>query len=168
MHHFSIILLVLLHLPFGLLAQENPLQQEINDQVWKPFMKTYETLDAEGFMDLHTEDVLRVNRDGEKIQIGQEYHDQITKSYTWMRENKVHHSIQFSFVQRIANSTHAYEVGYYKGVSERPGKDPRTFYGKFHVTLKKIDGIWKIAVDSDTSYGQTIGEVEFLSGESME
>ena len=45
-----------------------------------------------------------------------------------------------SFLERIVNGDTAWEVGYYKVRSKRPDQEPRIFYGKFHVLLRKIDG----------------------------
>ena len=48
-------------------------EQQINKDVWMPFIETYESFDADGFMAIHTEDVVRVNRDGGIISVGETY-----------------------------------------------------------------------------------------------
>ncbi|MBK7871680.1 MAG: hypothetical protein IPJ74_13890 [Saprospiraceae bacterium] len=42
-----------------LFGQDNAIQKEIDEQVWLPFIKTFNAFDGEGFNALHTKDVLR-------------------------------------------------------------------------------------------------------------
>ena len=159
---------------FGLLigqttcAQWTQAEQEINDQVWFPFMQTYDGFDAEGFMAIHTEDVVRVSRDGRNIRIGDEYGESVRKGNARSLERKRQRSISFSFLERIISDDTAFEVGYYKVESSEPGKEPRTSIGKFHVVLKKENGNWRIAMDSDTSADGSFTSDDFDAGKILQ
>lgn len=157
-----------LALSFYTLAQEVNFQKEINDQVWRPFIKTYSGLDTEGFMALHTPDVIRIGRDGERIRIGEEYAEDMLQNNEYNRKNNAQRSIEFRFLERLARREVGFEVGFYKVVVEREGEEPRTFYGKFHVVLENSGGRWKLAIDSDTSNKGQFTEADFQSGKKME
>jgi len=45
-------------------AQNDTIQQAINQDVWHPFIKSYRAFDTDGFMAIHTKDIIRINRDG--------------------------------------------------------------------------------------------------------
>lgn len=148
---------------------ENNYQKEIDEQVWKLFKKTFSSMDVEGFNSIHTDDVLRIG--GGRIYLGEEYHKRNEMTFEMsrgIRERK----IDFSFVERVARENVAYEVGYYRIVSvnlESDDRDTSTFYGRFHVVIKKIDGVWKIAQDWDTGSmaGRKISEDDFKSGDLL-
>jgi ketosteroid isomerase-like protein len=42
------------------------------------------------------------------------------------------------------------------------------FYGQFHVFHRKIDGVWKIAVDYDSDEDGTVDETDFEAGLPMD
>lgn len=151
-----------------LTAQEINFQKEINDQVWRPFIKTYNSFDTEGFMAIHTKDIIRINRDGGSIRIGEEYKTGMQQGNERSLKNNYQRSIEFRFLERLARSEVAFEVGYYKVTSKRGDADERVFYGKFHVVLKKEDGLWKLDMDSDTSNKGLFNETHFQSGKKME
>lgn len=138
-------------------------QEQINQQVWYPFMASYNDLDDKAFMKIHDENVIRVVRDRQEMMLGSEYAQAMELNANWHKENGVTRQIEFSFTERIAKEDTAYEVGYYKVTNSRDG-EKRTFYGVFNVILKKKNGVWKILVDSDTSEKGTINEADFLKG----
>lgn len=158
----------LLALTTSVLSQETNFQKEINDQVWRPFIKTYNAYDTEGFMAIHTKDVIRINRDGRSIRIGQEYSDGMLQSNNRSLKNGAQRSIEFRFLERLARPELAFEVGYYKVTMKRGDEAERVFYGKFQVVLKKTDGSWQLAVDSDTSNNGQFTEKNFQTGKKME
>ena len=49
------------------------IQQSINDQVWKPFISTYNNRDTDGFMAVHSKDVVRSPRDDKMVLNWNEY-----------------------------------------------------------------------------------------------
>ena len=49
------------------------IQQAINDQVWKPFISAYNNRDTDGFMAIHSKDVVRSPRDAKMVLNWNEY-----------------------------------------------------------------------------------------------
>ena len=123
--------------------------EEVNNTVWKPFKKAYETRDAEAFNTLHTDDVLRVSKWG--IKVGDEYKNGVINGYKRYAESQITTTIDFWLEHRIYKGDVGYEVGYYRIVQNELGKKERTSYARFHVVLRKESGKWKIAQDWDTS-----------------
>ena len=147
------------------IAQSNATETEINKQVWFPFMKAYQDLDADGFMNLHAKDLIRVPVDAGKILNYQEYSLGNQKSNAYLIQHNRKQSIAFSFENRINNENTAFETGYYKITSTEADGKVKYFYGKFTVALRKTEGQWKIVLDSDT--GKNITETMFLSGKQL-
>jgi ketosteroid isomerase-like protein len=147
MKKFSRLLLLIFILNSSLYGQEleKNYELEINQQVWKPFKQSYQTYNAEVFNNLHTDDVLRIN--GRGITLGPDYKASIITGF--QRENPPKISIDFSHEHRFYNGDVGYEVGYYRVIYPTPNGDAES-YGRFHVVLKKIDGVWKITQDYDT------------------
>ena len=143
-------------------------EQAINKDVWNNFMQAYQDLDASLFNQIHTSDVLRVtlNKQGSLL-IGQEYKDQNLQSFNRWNSQKVKQKIEFSFYKRVQKANWAYETGIYK-LTRYNRASSQSFYGKFNVTLKKVSGVWKIQIDSDTNEGGTIGEANFQKGDILD
>lgn len=55
-------------------------EREINEQVWKPFTKAIMTQDVEGFIHLHSKEVMRVERDSKHILNYDQYKSDMEKS----------------------------------------------------------------------------------------
>lgn len=158
---FSLVVIII-----GQLASAQGEQEAINKDVWLNFMEAYENKDASLFNQIHTDDVLRISPDRNVMHIGQEYKDRNLETFNRWNERKIKQKIEFSFLSRSQKSDWAYEVGVFK--LTRYGRDqPQTYYGKFYVTLKKVGGLWKIYIDSDTNENGTIGEADFLKGEML-
>lgn len=145
------------------LAQE-AIEKEVNETLWKSFVESWSSFDAEVFNSLHTDDVLRASRSG--LTKGKAYKDRTTQSFARSLERKDKRMIHFWFEQRVYSEDTGYEVGYYKVVASRPGQEERTFYARFHVVLRKEDGQWKIAQDWDTGSvnGDPVGEKDWAKG----
>jgi ketosteroid isomerase-like protein len=148
-------------------AQQRPAQQAINQDVWIPFMQSYANFDTDAFMALHTEDVIRIVRDGGDIILGEEYRNGQDRNNKRSKEAGIERRIELCFLERLAREEIAFESGYYKVISKRPDQEEQTFYGHFHVILKKVEGKWKLWVDSDTSHNGTVTEEDFLSGKLL-
>lgn len=159
MRFFISCMAILLFANIQILAQET--QQEIDEQVWLPFIETYNAFDAEGFNALHTEDVLRAGPWG--ILLGDEYRENIRKNTARAKSAGDQRSIAFRFEHRVARENVAYEVGYYRVKAKRNG-EAETFIGRFDVVLRKVDGIWKIAQDWDVDEinGRKLTEADFV------
>ena len=88
--------------------------------------------------------------------------DSIRKIWSAWKKN-----IELRFIQRIASNGKAFEVGYYKTTSTNISTGiSRSGYGKFHVLLRKENGIWKILMDADSH--ENTNEAVFMTGKPME
>lgn len=143
-------------------------QKEINDQVWKPFISAFNNLDANRFLAVHSKDVVRSPRDSKIILNWSEYLKQQQEGDRRSKENATTRTLELRFTERIANAAQGIDVGIYKTtVMDKEGKN-HSFYGRFHVVLRKENGIWRILVDTDSSENQTIGEKDFMAALAME
>jgi hypothetical protein len=150
-------------------AQIDSLQKEIDEQVWKPFITSFNQMDTEKFMALHSRNMIRVGQDNNYI-TGYEGYYQSNKSGNESSKknyenNKGSHKIELRFVQRIAADGRAFEVGYYK-VTRTLASKTGSFYGKFHVLLQKENNQWKIIMDADAK--EKTDEAIFLTGRPIE
>lgn len=146
-------------------AQESE-QDAIDKDVWFNFMQAYQDLDASLFNQIHTNEVLRVISDNNRMLIGQEYKDANLEMFNRWNAGKLKQKIEFSFISRVQKENWAYEIGIYK-LTRYSSNQENSFYGKFNVTLKKEAGVWKIQIDSDTSEGGTIGVEDFEKGQKL-
>jgi len=147
-------------------SQTGSSQKEINEQVWKPFIKAFNNDDNEGFKAVHSKEVARVIQDDNRLLGYEEYFKNVPDSVKakWANWKK---NIELRFIQRIASSDKAFEVGYYKSTSTNVTTgEKRSSYGKFHVLLRKENGAWKILMDADAK--EKTDESVFLSGKPME
>jgi ketosteroid isomerase-like protein len=168
MKNISTIVFVLL--TFGVSAQTNN-QQDIDQQVWKPFVKAIMERDVDTFISLHSKDLIRAERDGTRVL----NYDQYKKSMEgWSarketnKANNAKHIFELRFLERISNETQAFEVGYFKNETISATGEKRAGYGQFHVALRKENGLWKILVDSDSNNGRTITEEMFQAAKPIE
>ncbi len=141
-------------LPFLLLAQSR-----IDAEVWEPFKGAYDAYDADAFNAVHTDDVLRITPYG--IRRGEDYKE--SNRVNFAREGQPERRIDLRFEHRIQEEEVAYEVGYYRVRYYEEGEQTQAHYGRFHVLLRKVDGVWKIAKDWDTSNinGHEVGAADF-------
>ncbi len=158
------LLLILLY--NSCLSQADSLQRQINNQVWKPFMKSYNDRDDEGFKNLHSKDVVRVSVDDNVIFGYDQYFREVPESVK-KRRGLWKRNLELRFIQRIADNSRAYEVGYFQLVeTNTTTNEIRTSYGKFRVVLRKEHGIWKILVDADAN--EKTDETIFISASKVD
>lgn len=147
-------------------------QQEIDTQVWKPFTKAIMTQDVAAFVTLHSKDLVRAEINGKKVMSLAEYQKGMEANWPGWKEsiekNKTQYTFELRFLERISNGTLAYEVGYFKNEVVNASGEKRMSYGKFHVVLRKENGVWKILVDSDSNEGGTITEEFFQAAQPIE
>lgn len=143
-------------------------QQEINEQVWKPFLQGFNANDTKTFMGVHSKDVVRAPRDSKKVLNWDQYYAQQEKGDNADKSAKRKRSLELRFTERIASNNQAIEVGIYKTSYVNPDGSTRSFFGRFHVILRKEEGVWKILVDTDSSEKNTITEKDYLAAAAME
>jgi len=139
-----IVLLMYIHLNSQ--EKNSIIHNNIIQQIWKPFKKSFDTKDANTFNSLHTDSVLRINAWG--IKQGENYKNGITKSYS--KTSKRTRTIEFWIEQSVFSETIAHQIGYYAATYKEPKTKDKTTYAQFQVTLKKRHGVWKISQDFDT------------------
>jgi ketosteroid isomerase-like protein len=149
-------------------ASAQEVQQEINDQVWKPFIKNFNERNTDGFMAVHSKDVVRSPRDAKLVWNWDEYYKNQKEGDDRGKTSSSKRQLELRFTERINNSSSAVDVGVYKTSVIRPDGTSRSSYGRFHVVLRKEKGTWKILADTDSSEGETITEKEFLAASPME
>jgi len=138
---------------------------EINEQVWKPFVTHFISGNNEGFSSVHSKRITRVEIDGNRLLDYNKYFP-ATDANTKPGKKNVNRLFELRFDKRISNGNRAWETGYYKGTVMQEGKEPRSYYGRFFVVLEKEEGVWKILVDADT--GKEANEENFSKASAME
>lgn len=142
--------------------------KKINEQVWKPFIHTFNNYNADGFLSLHSKDLIRSSRDSKEVLNWEQYIKQQKSGDEWSKEKGSKRTLELRFTERISNLSQAIDVGIYKTTSINNKGEIRSFFGRFHVILRKENGVWKILVDTDSSEGNTISEKDFLAAHPME
>jgi hypothetical protein len=158
--------LLLLLASTSLFAQS--VQKEINDQVWKPFVKSFTEGNTDVFMGVHSKDLIRSGRDSKKILNWEEYYNETRSGNDRRSTDKTRLEIELRFTERINSANQAIDVGVYKTSWFSADGKSGVGYGRFHVVLRKESGTWKILVDTDSNENRTIGETQFLAAKSME
>lgn len=143
-------------------------QSEINEQVWKPFIKNFNEGNTTGFMAVHSKDAVRSPRDQKAIWNWEEYNRQQSLGDAEDKKENRKRILELRFTECFTNGDLAFHVGIYK--TRYVFSDGRTqdYFGRFHVVLRKENGVWKILVDTDSTEGRTIGEKDFLAAAPLE
>lgn len=107
MHYIFMLLSALLCLQSAS-AQSDSLQKQINEQVWKPFIASFNSSDDDGFKAVHSRDVIRVSQDSKEILGYDQYFKKMPDSLKarWAEWTK---NIELRFIQRIAAEGRAFE-----------------------------------------------------------
>jgi hypothetical protein len=157
---------MLLLVSTSLFAQDA--QKEINEQVWKPFIKSFIEGNTDVFMGVHSKDVVRSGRDSKRISNWDEYYNETKAGNARRATDQTRLDIELRFTERINSATQAIDVGVYKTSWFTADGKSGAGYGRFHVVHRKENGVWKILVDTDSNEGRTIGEAQFLAAKPME
>lgn len=142
-------------------------QKEINSQVWEPFIQTFNTYDTEGFMALHSKDLVRSPREANSVVNWDTYFAKEKKNNERDKVSNTKREIDLRFLERVASTDQAIDIGIYQTTYTFGNGKKESYYGKFFVVLRKEKGIWKILVDTDSTEGGSIDEKSFLAAKSM-
>ncbi|MCH7525733.1 MAG: nuclear transport factor 2 family protein [Bacteroidetes bacterium] len=158
---------ILLSMTINAQSNVETIQKEINNTVWKPFQKAFETLDADALNAIYADNVIRVTPQG--IDIKNDFKIQNVKRFKDSEKIGAIIILDFWFDKRDTNETTSYEVGFYRIASTINGETSYS-YGQFHIVLKKINGNWKITQDWDTATinGHTLGKTDFEKQQPIE
>lgn len=170
-------LLFLLWLPMAVFAQSYPVVhippdaqnitrlKEINSDIWTPFSEAYAAGDPEKYLALHMPDFIRASGgDHAEVKDLAAYRDNVIRSFQWNKDNNYGAAIAFTFFERTSSEQLASERGIYRYTGIKPDGSQQHFYSKFHVFHRKVDGVWKIAVDYDSNEDGAIGVADFEAG----
>lgn len=135
-------------------------QQEIDQQVWAPFVKAYETFDGPAFNALYADKVLRVTPDG--IDTEDHFKTNNLTRFANRKNSNLTTELDFWFEHRQTIADTSYEVGYFRILST-DNIDTNTFYGQFHIVVEKIAGKWLITQDWDSDFvrGTKVSAADF-------
>ncbi len=135
-------------------------QQQIDEQVWAPFVKAYETFDGPAFNALYADKVLRVTPDGIDTE-GRFKADNLTR-FAHRKNSNLTTELDFWFEHRQTIADTSYEVGYFR-IRSTNDSDTNTFYGQFHIVVEKITGKWLITQDWDSDFvrGAKVSATDF-------
>lgn len=167
MINYILLFLTLAMAPMTAQTSIETIQKEIDQTVWKPFQKAFETLDGDALNATYAAQVLRVTPQG--IDTENAFKKGNAERFATNRKNGDKITLDFWFDSRKTNETTSYEVGFYRiGFTSKEG-DTRYSYGQFHIVLEKINGAWKITQDWDTATiaGNPITAKEFDKKEAL-
>lgn len=166
MKHLFLFLIVAIT-PMAAQTATEAIQKEIDQTVWKPFQKAFETLDGDALNATYAAQVLRVTPQG--IDTENAFKKGNTERFASNRANGDKINLDFWFDSRHTNETTSYEVGFYRIAFTSKEGDTQYSYGQFHIVLEKINGQWKITQDWDTTTiaGKPITAKEFDTKEAL-
>ncbi|UII75746.1 nuclear transport factor 2 family protein [Flagellimonas sp. HMM57] len=134
-------------------AISEELLDSIKTEIWIPFMESYAYLDSDKLKSIHSDEIVRITLDQNNIQTGQDYLENFSGYIDDVKQQGGGLDISFVILSTAINETEdiAYQTGYYRFSSKQKGEKDLSIrgYGKFHVTLKKEEGLWKLVLDSD-------------------
>ena len=139
----KIVLFLFLFFSIALKSQTNTdYLKEINRDIWQPFIEAYSTLNVEKYKSLQSEDFIRAEGNGKRLPTYKDYFNNVDVWFTDLKKEGRKLAITFRFTERFANDKVASERGIYEFKSfDSSGKETWKDYGKFHVFMRKIDGI---------------------------
>lgn len=85
-------------------SQTEEVLKNIDNQVWHPFTKAFETFDYNLFSSIHSKDSIRVNADGKRTQNKETYIDGYKERWKSIDRKQ---TISFRFLQRLNNENSA-------------------------------------------------------------
>jgi ketosteroid isomerase-like protein len=118
----------------------------INEQVWIPFCESFARNDGETFLALHTSDAVRVSIDRKDVTSGSAFFERTRARMQRSRDAGRAGTLTLRFTRRTHGTDAAFETGVYRYASQ---SGDHVGYGRFTVLLRKVDGVWKVALDAD-------------------
>lgn len=144
-------------------AQDINSLKEVNQQVWSKFYSAFENLDFTLLAEIHSKDVIRIPADSKEIIRYDEYMQRYKEEFAQGKTNNLKMAVSLRFTERITSEKIITERGIFR-FSVTAGDDKEQhYYGKFHVLHIKIDGVWKILMDYDSSENNSIDVNDYNS-----
>lgn len=152
---------------FGVRADAEDIQLQIDRDVWIPLFTASNAFDAEAFLTLQSRDVVRVSVDSKDVSGLARYQSEIREGFKRAKERGIVRKSEVRFLERNASGELAYETGYFRSQVTLPSGEQQVRYSRFEFVLRKEGGKWRILIDKDTSDGGRITEEQFLAAASM-
>lgn len=130
-------------------ASQN-IHKEINNQVWRVQLDAMNSNQADKFMSVMSDDVVQVSYSRQTMTNKEQFHNLARLTYKRLVEKKLSRSMEFRFLNRIANTSNAFEDGFYKYELTNEKLEKQVYYGYFQVVLRKEAESWKVLVDYDS------------------
>ena len=146
-------------------SQTDSITQQINEQVWLPYINTFNNMYTEGFMDLHSKKLIRIPEENKRILNYADYFENIKRSNDAFKKVNFKQSIELRFLNRFEDGDNSFETGFYKTVFTQNDGTKKISYGKFYMLLHKEKDIWKITFDTDAP--ETVDEALFETGKLL-
>jgi len=162
--HF-VFLLILMVFPHKSNSQSVTNLEEIN-KVWYTFYQAFDSLDYKHMVTIHSKNLIRISG-GKNIINYETYINNYKSRFHNARKKKQTSEISLRFFERINNDSIASERGIYKLIRNKNQDNEQTYYGEFHVILKKENGGWKISMDYDSDKGNSITEKQYLQAHGI-
>ena len=141
---------------------------ELNRDIWHPFMRSYADRDAAAFLALHAPDLMRADAASGWVGGLEAYTERITAFFADVTRRGARIDIAFRFVERLTGGPVASERGVYKIIMAVPDEADRVFYGRFHTFARRVDDRWRIVVDYDTDDRGAVDEAAFAAAHDLE
>jgi ketosteroid isomerase-like protein len=123
--------------------------EDINREVWRPFMQAYAALDVDLFASLHEPGFVRVESSSGWIGDLAGYRARTSQGFDRARERGDSLAIEFRFTERLADGDLASERGVYCVTVTAPDSSAQVFHGRFHSVHRRVDGRWQLLLDHD-------------------
>ena len=146
-------------------SQNDSISQQINEQVWLPYINTFNNMYTEGFMELHSKKLTFIPEDSKRILNYDDYYANTKRSNNAYKKVNFKQSIGLRFTNRFTDQENTFETGYYKTVIVQPDGTKKTEYGKFHVLLHLEKEVWKITFDTNAT--DMVDEALFQTGKPI-
>lgn len=153
--------------PVSAKAQNANEQLQIERDVWIPFFAASNKFDAEGFLAICSEDLIRIGVDQKEVFGFERYANQIREGFKRAKERGVERNSEVRFTERNIIGDYAYESGYFKSNVQLGDGEKQVRYTRFEFVLRKENGKWKILVDRDTLSGEQITEAIYIKAAPM-
>lgn len=129
------------------------LLENLNRDVWHPFVRSYAERDIDTFLDLYRPDLIRAGGAAGRVHGYAGFATDMRAFFARVAEKGDTVTIDFRFDERIASGDLASERGVFRLTVTPATGEPRTMYGRFHTYARLADGRWRFAADYDTPEG---------------
>lgn len=122
---------------------------DIDGDVWAPFMRAYSQLDIDLFSSIHASDFVRVESSSRWIGGLDSYLQRTDRGFARARAQGDALAIEFRFTDRVLGDGLASERGVYRVTVTEPAGQAQTFLGRFHSVLRHDGARWRLLLDHD-------------------